>query len=132
MDGYRLGGVSSSVLPDDWEWERIAAPVFALGSARGTNRESARVTLEQAGVVGVFAERHRLADRLSALGPHASTAVGLAVGLENPAEPFLRLPETGIQAGLGCRIEDPVDGFDEDPCQALDDYAFWASLQWSL
>ena len=59
-------------------------------------------------------------------------AVGLAVGLENPAEPFLRLPETGIQAGLGCRIEDPVDGFDEDPCQALDDYAFWASLQWSL
>jgi hypothetical protein len=132
IDRYRLGGVPSSVLPTDWEWTRINAPVFDLGSARGANRESARVEFEQAGAVALFLERHRLSDDLSALGENGSTAVGFQGALGSEAESFQRLPGTRMNAGIGCRIENPVDGFAKKPCQDVDDYAFWASVQWVL
>lgn len=132
LDRYRLGGVLTSALPDAWQWTRIASPVFDLGSGRGANRDAVEVALGQPGTLALVGERHRMSDALDRLGAQGSSAVSLAGGIESDALPFQRLPAFRAETGLGCRVEDPVDGWAAKPCQTVDDYAFWFRVGWDL
>lgn len=132
LDQYRLGGVHSSVLPDEWQWQRIDAAVFDLGAARGANRDELSVALGAPGTIALVGERHRMSDDVTALGAQGTTAVNLEAGFDTEAVPFQRLPDGSFEAGLGCRVEDPIDGWAENPCQTVDDYAFWLQVRWTL
>lgn len=132
IDRYRLGGVQTSVLPDELQWSRITSPIFGVGADRGAHHEEVTVTVGQPGVAGLLAERHRLADDLSLLGAHGSTALSVAASARTEALPFQRIPGGRVASGLGCRIEDPVNGWDSTPCSSIGDYGLWVEVGWEL
>ncbi len=130
LDRYRLGGVPSAVVPAVWQWARIQSPGFALGSLRGANRDRVRVAIDGLGPGTVFAERHRMED--GALGGPGATLVGLGGDFSVNEQPYGKLPSFNASSGLGCQIEDAVDGWAEKACQSLGDYRIWASATWRL
>jgi len=130
LDRYRLGGVPSAVLPEVWQWSRMQSPGFALGSLRGANRDKVRAEIAGLGPGTLFGERHRMEDG-PLVGPGA-TLVGIGGTFSIEEQPYGKLPSLTAKSGLGCQIENALDGWDEKPCQALDDYRFWASATWRL
>ena len=142
LDRYRLGGVQSAVVPDDWQWSRAHGPAYDFAQSRGSHRDEWSVDVN-AGGVSLFGERHRMVDGLNELfpakadralsaGAHGASAVGVRTELDFEAMPFQRAPAGALTAGLACRIEDSSDGWANKPCQTADDYSFWGVVNWKL
>ncbi len=133
LDRYRLGGVPSSVVPEDWQWSRAHGPAYDFAQARGSHRDEVSVDIN-AGGLSLFGERHRMVDGIDQLYPggHGASAAGVRANVDFDALPFQRAPAGTLLAGLACRVEDATDGWAEKPCQTADDYSFWGVVNWKL
>lgn len=130
IDRYRLGGAPTSVLPREWGVQRVYAPWAEPGELRGQDRDELRVALGAADVVQLFGERHRMGDH--GLPGGGITLVGLGSSARLPATPLVRVPGSRIGAGVGCVVENPSGGWDDQPCRELSDWRGWLHINWHL
>jgi hypothetical protein len=126
-DNWSLGGTWSQILPEPMNWRALGGP-WTPGAVVGPCHD--RWVLATDLPIRAFVERDRVGgDPLPKAG---SSAVGVSADLELDRQPFVKLPRATVTSGLACRVEDPVTGWTDRPCQDIDDYALWAAVRWKL
>jgi hypothetical protein len=124
LDGFVLGGVPDTVIPDASQAFRVLDPAFAPDAWTGSRHDRAELSVGEP--LAVFGVRHRFGD--DALGSSGSSAVGLRLEQRVEAQPWMRLPATRVGAGVACRLETPGIGLDPRACQDVADFAAWGAL----
>ena len=126
IDRFWLGGLDTGLLTDTMQANRVYSGAFAPASATGS--QVGRLRVEARTFFAAFAERTWLWDDPEDSG--AFTSVGLSFDQDVPEVSLVGVPDGALEMGVACRLESPSDGFDDHPCQAIDDYAIWIGLSW--
>lgn len=126
LDRFVLGGVPTAAAPDAWLWYRVTDPMIApSGSTPLFDRMSAAVYVEG---FEFFVRRYRTGS--VALDPKGTTVAGARISFSLDEQPIVRLPAFDLDLGLGCGLEDPIDGLDRSPCDSVGDYTLWSVISW--
>ncbi len=126
LDRFVLGGVPTAAAPDAWLWYRVTDPMIApSGSTPLFDRMSASVYIAS---VEVFVRRYRTGS--VELDPKGTTVTGARISFALDEQPIIRLPALDLDLGLGCALEDPINGVDKAPCGSVSDYTLWSVISW--
>ncbi len=127
IDRYRLGGVQTGLLPSAMQANRVFSGLFAPTAKDG--QQFAMLRLEARTFITPFAEQFWVWD--DDMSDSASTAVGLKVRRQFDGNPLIGFPNGEFVGGIGCRLRTAGNGWDDDPCQEVSDYAGWVGFDWT-
>jgi len=112
FDGYQLGGVETSLLPESALSNRILLPALPVGARVGTDHEGQRAELSLGFLPApVFYERHRVWGFGDPRGDWLTLA-GLEYRFRLDPMPVVRIPAVDLRVGVARILDDPFGEFE--------------------